>query len=416
VTHGDDLELFRARVRAWLEEHGHRFAPPVEGEGEGESVARQQAMQASLYDAGLAGLTVPTELGGQGLGVREQFAFNEEIAGYGLENGHLVIGLGMVVPTLIAHGTPEQQARYLRPLLRGEHKWCQFFSEPGAGSDLASLTTRAERDGDEWVVTGQKVWTSGARHARYGILLARTDLDAPKHEGLTMFVCPLDRPGITIRPLRQMTGSTGFNEVFFDGVRIPHDHVLGPVNGGWRVGVTTLMNERTTLGAGRAGSGAAVAARLIDTARAFGLAADPCTRDALADFWIRETIVSYLGQRLRAAVLAGRQPGPEGSLAKLAFGTLAWRAGELGVRFAGMAALAWPGEGPDVPGQPPFGWGRALCQAPAQTIAGGTTEVQKGILGERLLGLPKEPAVDRGVPFRQLAVAGGRHQETRASK
>jgi alkylation response protein AidB-like acyl-CoA dehydrogenase len=168
------------------------------------------------------------------------------------------------------------------------------------------------------------------------------------------------------------------------------------------------MNERATLGAGRAGSGAAVAARLIETARAAGVADDPTVRDALADFWIRETIVSYLGQRLRAAVLAGRQPGPEGSLAKLAHGALAWRAGELGIRFAGMATLAWAGDAPDVAGQPPHGWGRALLQAPSQTIAGGTTEVQKGIIGERLLGLPKEPAVDRGIPFRQLAISGGR--------
>jgi alkylation response protein AidB-like acyl-CoA dehydrogenase len=402
----DDLAEFRARVRDWLAEHGHRFVPPPEGDGEAESVARQKAMQASLYDAGLAGLTVPKALGGQGLGVREQFTFNEEIAGHGLENGHLVIGLGMVVPTLIAHGTPDQQQRYLGPLLRGEEKWCQFFSEPGAGSDLASLTTRAVRDGDEWVVTGQKVWTSGARHSAYGILLARTDLDVAKHEGLTMFVCPVDRPGITIRPLRQITGSSGFNEVFFDEVRLGAEHVLGPVGGGWRVGVTTLMNERATLGAGRAGSGAAVAAQLIATARAVGVADDATVRDALADFWIRETIVSYLGQRLRAAVLAGRQPGPEGSIAKLAFGTLAWRAGELGIRFGGMATLAWPGDAPMVTGQPPHGWARALLQAPAQTIAGGTTEVQKGIIGERLLGLPKEPAVDRGIPFRQLAASG----------
>ena len=402
----EDLEPFRQRVRAWLREHGAEFVPPPEGDGEAESVARQKAMQGSLHDAGLAGLTVPKSLGGQGLGVREQFAFNEEIAGWGLENGHLVIGLGMVVPTLIAHGTPEQQQRYLTPLLQGRETWCQFFSEPGAGSDLASLSTRAVRDGDEWVVTGQKVWTSGARHSAFGVLLARTDLDAPKHEGITMFICPVGGEGMTIRPLRQITGGSGFNEVFFDGVRIPHENVLGPVNGGWRVGVTTLMNERATLGAGRAGSGADVAQRLIATARATGLAGDPSVRDALADFWIRETIVSYLGQRLRAAVLAGRQPGPEGSLAKLAHGVLAWRAGELGIRFGGMATLAWTGAAPDVAGQPPHGWARALLQAPSQTIAGGTTEVQKGIIGERLLGLPKEPAVDKGVPFRQLQTSG----------
>ncbi len=378
---------FRDRVRVWVAAEAERFRPPGV-EDEAAVVARQRARQRSLYEHRLAGITVPVELGGLGLSVIEQIAFNDEVPAHVLDAGHLMIGLGMVVPTLVAHGTPEQQAHVPR-LLSAEQKWCQLFSEPGAGSDLAALATRAVADGDEWVVDGQKVWTSGARYAEHGILLARTDASVPKHRGLTMFALDMTTPGITIRPLRQMTGRSGFNEVFLDGVRVPDRCRIGGAGQGWTVAITTLMNERVTIGS----RGSNLADALIATARGAGLAGDPVVRDALAEVWIRETILGYLGQRIRAAVLAGRQPGPEGSIAKLGNGALAWQAGSLGVRLAGMGALARRSDDDDArsPGEPAAGWADVLCGAPGLTIAGGTTEVQKNIIGERVLGLPREP-------------------------
>ncbi len=390
-TVGEAGAAFRDRVLVWVVAEAERFRPPGV-EDEAAVVARQRARQRSLFDHGLAGIMVPIEHGGLGLRVIEQMVFNDEVPAHVLDAGHLMIGLGMVVPTLVAHGTPAQQ-RHIPRLLSAAEKWCQLFSEPGAGSDLASLTTRAVADGDEWVVDGQKVWTSGARYSEHGILLARTDSTVAKHRGLTMFALDMATPGITIRPLRQMTGRSGFNEVFLDGVRVPDRCRIGGVGQGWTVAITTLMNERVSIGS----RGSSLAAALIATARGAGLERDPVVRSELADIWIRETILGYLGQRMRAALLAGRQPGPEGSIAKLGSGALAWKAGALGVRLAGMGALARRSDddrvaGASVAGEPPAGWAEVLCSAPGLTIAGGTTEVQKNIIGERVLGLPRESA------------------------
>jgi len=404
------LEDFRQKVRRFLADRpdasgGGGGAAVGRGDGRGEAgmVARAQAFQADLFDAGLAALTWPSEYGGQGLSGSYQTAFNEESSDHVLPTGVYTIGFGMCIPTILAHGTEELKQRYVRPAARGEEIWCQLFSEPGAGSDVASLQTRAVRDGDEYVINGQKVWTSGAHYCDYGILLARSNTDVPKHKGLTMFVLDIHAPGVTVRPLRQINGASGFNEVFFDDVRIPADQVLGEVGEGWRVALTTLMNERVAIGTGRSGQRTASPlepiAPHLELARASGAIGDPLVRQALADLFIRSRILSFVGLRIRASVAAGRTPGPEGSIAKLAGTQLGWLSAQVAAGLAGPAAVAWSAE-TEGGGR----WSQLVVSAPASGIAGGTNEVMRNIIGERVLGLPKDPQVDRDLPFRDLLV------------
>jgi alkylation response protein AidB-like acyl-CoA dehydrogenase len=410
------LAALRARARAFLDAHARRRRTPgTADDGSPESddaltrllaeeddlaaIDRAKAFQTALFDAGLAGLMAPTAYGGQGLGLTEHLIWNEEASGYDIPTMPLLIGHGMCFPTVLAYGTPEQRDRYLRPLLRGDEVWCQLFSEPGAGSDVASLQTRAVRDGDEWIVNGQKVWTSGAHYSDFGILIARTDPDVPKHLGITMFILDMCSPGVTVKPLRQITGGANFNEVFLDDVRIPDSMRLGDVGGGWRASITTLMNERVAIGAGGAGGRTGAADELIRTARRRGVEGDPVVRQAIVDVLVRERILGYVGQRIRAAVLAGRDPGPEGSIAKLAGSALMRRVADIGVSISGPAGIAWTAD--DTRGDR---WAMAVLGAPGGAIAGGTSEVMKNIIGERVLGLPKEPQVDRDVPFRELLV------------
>ena len=336
-------------------------------------MARARTCQRLLFEAGFAGIDWPREHGGQGLGAAEVVAFNQEAAHYDLPITPFVIGLGMCGPTIIAHGTDAQRARYLRPLLSGEEIWCQLFSEPGAGSDLASLRTAAVEVDGTWRLTGQKVWTSGAHNARFGMILARSDPDSARHHGLTMFVIAMDAPGITIRPLRQMNGAARFNEVFLDDVAV--EGVLGEVGEGWRTALTTLMNERVSIGSGPSNHGVA-----FDDLRRIADARGAVERDALARAHTDETLVGLLGQRVTDAILAGARPGPEGSLAKLAGTGAAKRSASLAVALAGPSSLA--GEGP---------WAEVLCAAPGLSIAGGTDEVLRNVIGERVLGLPREP-------------------------
>src|SRR2546423_1658122 len=249
-----------------------------------DTLAQQKALQAKLYEAGFAGITWPAEYGGQGLTNRHQMIWAQESGGYELPT-IFTIGLGMCGPTVLTHGTEEHKERYIRPMLRGDEVWSQLFSEPGAGSDVASLQTRAIRDGDEWVVNGQKAWTSGAHYSDWGIGLARTDPDQPKHRGISMFILDFKAPGVTVKPLRQMTGGANFNEVFFDDLRIPHDYLLGDVNEGWRCAITTLMNERVAIGAGGGGGRAGGVDSLIRAARRRGLDKDPVMRQRLVDAW-----------------------------------------------------------------------------------------------------------------------------------
>jgi alkylation response protein AidB-like acyl-CoA dehydrogenase len=388
---------FRTRVRDWLADTVPHLGESASAE---ESITTAKRFQAALHDAGFAGITWPAEFGGQGLSSAEQQIFNEEAAAYDLPTDVFLIGLGMCGPTLVDLGTDEQKSRYVRPLLRGEEIWCQLFSEPGAGSDVASLQTRAVRDGEGWVVNGQKVWTSGAQWSDYGALLARTNPDQPKHKGLTMFIVDMHGPGVTVRPLRDMTGRAPFNEVYFDDVRLPADAVLGEVDAGWLAAVTMLGHERVSIGGSvRRRYDPLAYANLVQLARERNRLADPLVRDELAGLYAAERALSLFNARLRQESDAGSPPGARGSVAKLAGAELLWQAVHVAGLIAGLDAAAWDpdlAEGDEL--------AMAITATPASSIAGGTNQVQRTIIGDRILGLPREPAVDRDVPFRELRV------------
>ncbi len=389
---------FRAEARAWLAdaattEPARDILESGGRNGEGW-VALAKPWQAHLADHRWAGITWPKDTGGRGGTATEQAIFTEESARIGLSVNAFAIGVAMAGPTIIAHGTEEQRRRYLAPTLRGDEVWCQLFSEPGAGSDLAGLSTRAVRDGNEWVVNGQKVWTSGADDSDLGILLVRTDLDQPKHRGITYFLVDMHSPGIEVRPLKQMTGASHFSEVFFTDVRIPHDRILGEVNGGWGVAMTTLANERTMMGGGSSGPDAA---DLLDLARQLSVTGDAVLRQGLAASYSRAEIMKYLGFRSRTRADQGLPPGPESSVRKV---FAAWN-----LKHNGELALAVQGAGGMlVDGDAPAGgrWQQSFLGAPSIRIAGGSDEIQRNVMGERTLGLPAEPRVDKGIPFRDL--------------
>ena len=341
------------------------------------------------FDAGLAWVHYPAGLGGQGISRALQPVVDAEFAAAGApanrpeRNG---IGLGMAAPTILAYGSAEQHKRWLRPLWTGEDIWCQLFSEPGAGSDLASLQTRAVLDGDEWVLNGQKVWTSGAQVSDIGEIICRTDPDLPKHRGLTGFVVDMHAPGVEVRPLRQMTGGASFNEVFFTDVRVPDSHRLGDVNGGWTVALTTLMNERAAIGGGGGGVGLPITTRLVEVARAKGRSHDPLIRQQLADIIVNERVARYTNLRAMAKIAAGQLPGPEMSLAKLSLTANMVRAYEVLSSILGPALIA------DTGAWGTYAWSQFLLGVPGMRIAGGSDEVMRNIIGERVLGLPKDPA------------------------
>ncbi len=395
---------FRARVREFLAAHAQpKTAPPDdEDRTEAEELAETKRFQAALADAGLAGITYPVDYGGQGLDKSYQEIYNAESAAFRLPVYPLAISHGMCLPVLDDYGTDEQRARHQARIIRADEIWCQMFSEPGAGSDVASLQMRAERDGDQWVLNGQKVWTSGAHYCDFGLCVARTDPTLPKHQGLSMFIVDLKAPGVEIRPLTQITGDSNFNEVFFTDVAIPANWLVGDLNQGWNVAIAMLMYERFALGAGgvSGGGGSRVGAkRLGALARARGLGDDPVIRDRIADLYIRERLLGFTGMRIRAAAAAGEAPGPVASIAKLATALLGTQAANLAMAIVGASGQAW-----DADDEAGDDWARAVVGAPAMGIAGGTNEVQRNIVGERVLGLPKEPSVDRGVPFNELLV------------
>jgi alkylation response protein AidB-like acyl-CoA dehydrogenase len=394
------LAEFRARARAFRDSHAGGEVDDG-AIGAAAVVERAKRFQAALYDAGLAGITFPTEFGGAGLTADHQRVFNEEFAGFAMPSTLFMIGLGMCAPTLLEFGTDDQRRRHLRGLLRGDQVWCQLFSEPGAGSDVASLQTKAVRDGEEWLLNGQKVWTSVAHFSDFGLCVARTNPDVPKHRGISMFIVDMHAPGVVVKPLRQMNGDAEFNEVFLDDVRLPADALLGPIDEGWRVAVAMLANERVAIGAGDSGLGMTREQfdGLLALARERGVAGDVLVRQDLVDIYVRERILALLALRIRGALKAGRAPGPEGSVAKLATAILGKRAGDVGAALAGPAGVAWAGDRDGMPGIP-----QTVLSAPMLGIAGGTSEIQRNIIGERVLGLPKEPQVDRDVPFRELKV------------
>jgi len=350
------------------------------------AVAREWAQTA--YDAGFGWISGPPAYGGRGLPRDYQRIYNDVARDYATPSmSAFGIGLGMVAPTILAHATEEVKQAYLAKMHRGDIVACQLFSEPGSGSDLASLQSRAVKDGDEWIVNGQKVWTSGAQFSDIGEVICRTDPDLPKHRGLTGFVVDMHAPGVEVRPLRQMTGGASFNEVFFTDVRIPDTHRLGDVNGGWTVALTTLMNERAAIGGGGGGLGLPTTTRIIEMVRALGRSGDPLIRQQLASVIINERVASYTNLRAMAKIAVGQLPGPEMSLAKLSLTANMLRTSDLVSSVLGASIIA------DTGTWGTYAWSDYVLSAPGMRIAGGTDEVLRNVLGERVLGLPKEPAI-----------------------
>jgi alkylation response protein AidB-like acyl-CoA dehydrogenase len=408
----DQSESVREEVRTWLAENWDPERPLLE-------------WRSLLADTGWGCPTWPVGLYGRGLTPGVAMVVTEEFHRMGAVGPATGVAMTLVAPSLLAHGSEEVQRRLLRPILTGEHKWCQLFSEPGNGSDLAGLTTKAERDGDEWIVNGQKVWNSGAHQAAYGMLLARTDWDVPKHKGITFFALPMLQPGVEVRPLRQMNGHATFNEVFFGDARVPHENMVGQPGDGWRVAVTTLAHERGAVtgrrprfpreNVGRTVREAmAEAAEYYKTyewypqragrpdlapvqARELGRDHDPVVRQGLAELETLTSATEWSAKRAQAARSQGRPPGPEGSLAKLNASVIARASARVHANIGGAHGML---SGAD--GRAGGLVAEVLVSVPGQSIAGGTDEIQHNILGERVLGLPKEPQVDAEMPFREV--------------
>jgi alkylation response protein AidB-like acyl-CoA dehydrogenase len=417
VAHEDPRDEVRAELRAWIAASWDPSMSLLEWRG-------------ALVDAGWACPSWPRAWFGRDLPPWADAIVAEELARAGAVHTPFGVGFGLAAPTLLAHGSDDVKRRFLRRTVTGEHTWCQLFSEPGSGSDLAGLTTRAERDGEEWVVNGQKLWSTSAHHADFGLLLARTDWDVPKHRGITFFVLPMRRPGVTVRPLRQMNGHASFNEIFLTDARVPAANVVGAPGEGWRVALTTLAHERRFRTApvfsgddrqGRAVREARAEADayvqtykwypqragrpdlVVERARARGLESDAVVRDRVAEVVALQRAHQWTAQRAHAAQMHGRPPGPEGSLGKLAASVVARACASTHTLLAGASAFTTPPDAPD-------GGivAEVLVSVPAQSIAGGTDEIQRNIIGERVLGLPKEPGTDRDVPFREVARNIGR--------
>ncbi len=398
-----ELAAFRKEVRTFLEGNAEprrgddrdwsRNVSSTDPEVAEDFRRRCHEWQATLFDNGWAGLTWPESFGGRGLSAAHQIVFNQELANFDATAGFITAYQALVGPTLMQHGTPAQQDRYIEPLLSGAEVWCQLFSEPGAGSDLASLATRAVRDGDEWVLDGQKVWTSGAQHADFGILIARTDPDAPKHKGITFFIVDMRTPGIEVRPLVQAQGVAHFNEVFLSGVRIPAANVVGDVGDGWRVARTTLRSESQMISGASQSTGFTA---VVATARRTGAVEDPRIRQRLAEVYSNEQILRWMGWRSQTAVMTGRlELALHGSLLKNFFTRALSKRVELAVEMEGAEGMLWDdaeGEG--------FWQFQCLHQF-ASRIGGGTEEVHRNNLGEQALGLPREPGGDRDLPWSQ---------------
>jgi alkylation response protein AidB-like acyl-CoA dehydrogenase len=366
---------FRDELRSWFADHDHGEEPVGEGD---ENWQWRRDFQRKLADDGWAAVHWPREYGGRGATLTESAIFFEELGRSGAPLPVNVLGILLAGPTIMAWGTDEQKERYLAPILTAEEIWCQGFSEPDAGSDLASLKTRAVKDGDEWVVTGQKVWTSGAQYSKWCMLVARTDPEAPKHKGLTYFLMDMEQEGVQVRPLRQITGVAEFNELFIDGARIPDANVLGGVGNGWKVALTTLMNERAGLGFFLQVRLRQLLDRLVAEAAAEGLLEDPVIADKLGDLHLRAEILRLTAYRGLTAIQKYGQPGPEGSLTKWIWSDTNQQLTQFAAQLLGPRALR--------AGEP---WAYELMRARGNSIEGGTTEVLKNIVAERVLGLPK---------------------------
>ncbi|HJR19310.1 MAG TPA: acyl-CoA dehydrogenase family protein [Actinomycetota bacterium] len=387
----EHLAAVRTEARAWLEANWPAFEREYPDPGKPDP-ERARTWHRRVAAAGWGAPSWPVEFGGKGYGPLESTIWGEEKSRIGATLWFNGVGFGMAGPTIIAHGTEEQKARYLPPLLNGDEIWCQLFSEPGAGSDLASLSTRAEREGDEWIVNGQKVWSSLAHQAQFGLLLARHDFDVPKHKGLIYLIVDMAAPGVEVRPLKQMDGNAHFNEVFLNDVRVPHADRLGEPGDGWRIAITTLMHERMSIGSASGGYTFPFE-KLVAIARersAGGI--DPLIRDALARVYTQGRILELLNARILAKIGRGQIPDAEGSIAKLVVANLVGQSAAVGMQMLGPDGTVMGDEGVQ----------RAFLGWPAFRLGGGTDEIQRNLIGERVLGLPRDPNPDKDVPFGSL--------------
>ena len=395
---------FRTEVKAFLAANAPRRKPGEavgyrSGQSSAGALERARAWQAKKHAAGYAGITWPKEWGGRGGTPIEQVIYNQEEARYLVPRGFFEIGLGMCIPTLCTWGTPAHRERYAPLALRGEQVWCQLFSEPAGGSDLAGLRTRAEKQGDDWIINGQKIWTSGAQYSDYGILVARSDPGLPKHKGLTFFFLDMKSKGVEVRPIKQISGESHFNEVFFTDVRIPDSQRLGPVGKGWEVSLTTLMNERLAVGDAPGPD----FGEIFELVRGLDLEDGPAiknqaVRDKLADWYVRTQGLKYTKFRTMTRLSRGQTPGPEASIGKLVSASKLQDIASFGMDLLGMAGIMT-----DEAGMPAHAlFQQALLYSPALRIAGGSDEILRNIIAERVLGLPGDVRVDKELPFNKL--------------
>ena len=385
----------RHEARAWLEAN-----VPSSADLEGlDEIQRAKLWQKRKYEAGWACIRWPREYGGRGASAMEQVIWSQEESSVRIPLSVFAIGQGMAAPTMMSWATEEQKRRHLPPLASGEHIWCQLFSEPASGSDLAALRTKAEKDGDEWVVNGQKIWTSGAQYSDYAILVVRTDPEVPKHKGLTYFFVDMKSPGIEIKPIRQISGESNFNEVYFTDVRIPDAQRLGAVGQGWQVAITTLMNERAAIGGG-GGLGFRQVFELAQRVEIDGRPAiqDRSVRARLADWYVQESGLRFTGYRSMSALSRGDIPGPENSIGKYVGASKTQEMASFAIDLLEMSGVV---------SDPELSWRSGMVQgafmgAPGMRIAGGTDEIMLNILAERVLGMPQDVRVDKGIPFSQV--------------
>ena len=408
------IEQFEKEARAFLEANAEKR--PVEkafvwGEGsdnfyrekdreqEAQNAEEAKKWRQKKFDAGFGWISGPKEYGGRELPPSYDRLYSQIEATYRVpDQGAFAISLGMVTPTILDHGSQIARDMYVRKLWRGEMIASQLFSEPGAGSDLASLTTKAVKDGDEWVITGQKVWTTGAHYSDIGEIMTRTDWDLPKHKGLTAFIIDFKDPNVEVRPLKQMTGGASFNEVFFNEVRVKDSMRLGDVNNGWNVALTTLMNERASIGTNNSGDNNLLT-RVIAMVKHFGLENDPIIRHQLADIVMNYRIANMNAARTTAKAKAGQLPGPEGSIGKMVLVNNQARLVKFISHVLGPKLIADSGEWGT------YAWANFVLGTPGLRIAGGSDEVMRNIVGERVLGLPKEPGIDSRSPFKDIKVS-----------
>lgn len=393
---------FRAEARVWLDANAERKAPGQSFKyrrGEPELIPVAKEWERKKFEGGFSGIQLPKEYGGRGGTRLQQIIFGEEELNYLTPPGIFGISHGMAVPTMLTYATEEQKQRYVPATLRGDEIWCQLFSEPAGGSDLAGLRTRSVRDGDDWVINGQKIWTSGAHYADMAILVTRSDPDAPKHKGLTYFFLSMKTPGIEVRPIKQISGFSNFNEVFLTDVRIPDTQRLGDVGQGWQVAITTLMNERVASGVRPAPDFEDIFALARDTQLEDGPAiADAAVRDKLADWYIKSQGVKLIRARLMTALSRGERPGPENSISKL---VSSFRRQE--IAHFGMDLMDMSGAMTDPETMPARAlYQQALLDAPGGRIAAGSDEILRNIISERVLGLPPDIRVDKELPFNKL--------------